>query len=541
MKQKVQGSGVGRYDAIVIGAGHNGLVTAAYLAKAGLKVAVFEKRPIEGGCAVTEELWPGFKISRLSYVNSLFRPEIVRELELEKYGYEMLPRSPSSFTPYPDGRSLLMGPDAKLCHDQISKFSKKDAEAYPKYEALLTEISSILEPMMSMVPPNPGKLSFGDLASYGMFGFKKRGILKEKWPEIMRFMTGSASDMLNEWFESDELKSTLATDAVIGANASPSTPGTAYILFHHVMGECNGARGVWGYMRGGMGGLTQSIARACMALGVDIFTDAPVEHIVIRESRVRGVVVKGGREYSAGVVASGADPNVTFNHLIDEKELPAEFLRNIRRINYDSAAVKINFALSEIPNFKALPGEQPGPHHRGTIHICPSMQYIEEAYADSIIGRPSRSPLIEASIPSAVDSTIAPPGQHVMNMFVQYGPYALKNGKTWDQERETFGDRCVEIMNEYAPNFKSSILHREVITPLDLEREFSLTGGNIHHGRLTLDQMFHMRPVPGFADYRSPVEGLYLCSCATHPGGGVMGMPGLLSARTIIKDRAWTV
>lgn len=530
---------LGVYDAIIIGAGHNGLITAAYLAKAGHKVAVFEKRPIEGGCAVTEEKWPGFKISSLSYVNSLFRPDIVKELKLDQYGYEMLPRDPSSFTPFPDGRHLLLGPDKKMCLDQISKFSKKDAENYPKYEHALTEIAEVLEPMMRMVPLNPSKVSFTDIAAYGKFGFKNRGVLKDKWPDIMRFMTGSATDMLNEWFESDELKSTLATDAVIGANASPSMPGTAYILFHHVMGECNGVRGVWGYMRGGMGGLTQSLAQACKSLGVDIHVNAGVEHIMVRDGAAVGVVVKGGREYQSNCVISNADPNITFNRLIDSKDLPEEFLRNVRRINYDSASVKINLALSELPNFTAYPGITSGPQHRGTIHICPSMQYIEEAYADSVVGRPSRNPILECTIPSAVDSTIAPAGKHVMNIFVQYGPYNLKNGLTWDNEREAFGDRCIDILSEYAPNIKNAVMHREILTPLDLEREYNLTGGNLFHGRLSLDQMFNMRPVPGFADYRTPLKGLYLCGSGTHPGGGVMGTPGLNASKAVLADRGW--
>ena len=526
-------------DAIIIGAGHNGLVTAGYLAKAGLKVAVFEKRAIEGGCAVTEEKWPGFKISSLSYVNSLFRPEIVRDFDLPKYGYEMLPREPSSFTPFLDGRHLLLGPDKKMCYDQIAKFSKKDAENYPKYEAAMTEIAEVLEPMMTMVPINPSKMSFSDIASYGKFGFKNRRLLKEKWPDIMRFMTGSATDMLNDWFESDELKATLATDAVIGANAGPSTPGTAYILFHHVMGECNGVRGVWGYMRGGMGGLTQSLAKSCKALGVEIKTGAGIEQILVKDGAAVGVVAKGGREYRAKVVISNADPHITFNKLVDAKELPEEFLRNIKRISYDSASVKINLALSEVPNFTAFPGVTAGPQHRGTIHIAPSMHYIEEAYADSVAGRWSQNPILECSIPSAVDNTVAPEGMHVMNMFTQYGPYNLKNGKTWDTEREAYADRCIDILSEYAPNIKEAIIHREVLTPLDMEREYNLTGGSLHHGRLSLDQMFNMRPVPGYSDYRTPLKGLYMCSAANHPGGGVMGTPGMNASKEIIRDRIW--
>jgi phytoene dehydrogenase-like protein len=530
---------LGVYDAIVVGAGHNGLVTAGYLAKAGLKVAVLERRHIVGGAAVTEERWPGFKISSLSYVNSLFRPEIVRDLKLADYGYEMLPRDPSSFTPFPDGRYLLLGPDRKLCQDQIAKFSKKDAEAYPKYEAYLTEIAEILEPMLTMAPLDPSKLRFSDLLSYGSLGLKNHSKIRKSWSELVRLMTGSARDLLDNWFESEELKVTLATDAVIGANAGPSLPGTSYVLFHHVMGECNGVRGVWGYMRGGMGGITQSLAKSCQAMGVDIFTDSPAERITVRDGRVTGVIAQGGREYSARVVVSGADPNVTFNKLMDARDLPAEFLHDVRRINYDSATVKINLALSELPDFLACPGKEAGPQHRGTIHICPDMQYLEEAYADSVAGRWSQSPILECSIPSAIDNTVAPPGMHVMNLFTQYGPYNLKGGKTWDQEREAYADRCIDILAKYAPNIKKAIIHREIITPLDMEREYSLTGGSISHGRMSLDQMFNMRPVPGYSDYRTPVQGLYMCGAGTHPGGGVMGAAGLNATRAILKDKRW--
>ncbi len=529
---------VGAYDAVVVGAGHNGLVTAAYLAKNGLKVAVFEARHVVGGCAVTEELWPGFKISRLSYVNSLFRPDIVRELNLHKYGFEMLPRDPSSFTPFLDGRSLLLGPDKELCRREISKFSKKDAEAYPKYEELLTEISEVLEPMMEMIPPNPGKITFSDLTTYGGFLLRNRSKIKHQWSEIMRLMTGSATDLLNEWFESEELKTTLATDAVIGANASPSMPGTAYILFHHVMGECNGVRGVWGYMRGGMGAISNALADSCRAMGVDIFTSTPVQHIMVKDGKATGIVAGGGREYTAKIVVSGADPNVTFNKLMDEKDLPGDFVKQVRRINYDSASVKINLALSELPDFKAAPGKQVAPHHRGTIHICPDMQYIEEAYADSVRGAPSQNPILECTIPSAVDPTIAPPGKHVMNIFTQYGPYQLRNGTSWEQEKDAYLKRCIDILSEYAPNIKGAILHQEILTPVDLEKEFNLTGGNLFHGRMTLDQMFNMRPVPGYADYRSPVKGLYQCASGTHPGGGVMGTSGLNASKVILKDYA---
>ena len=377
------------YDAIIIGAGHNGLVTAGYLARAGYKVAVFEKRYIEGGCAVTEEPFPGYKISSLAYVNSLFRPEIIRDLKLRDFGFEMLPRSPSSFTPFPNGNYLLMGPDKDLTHREIAKFSLKDAEAYPRYEAQLEAMAGILEPMLSMIPLTPGKSGFGDYLSYFKYALRKKGVLQRDWPVLMRFLTGAASDMLHHWFESEELKVTLATDAVIGANASPSSPGTSYVLFHHVMGECNGVRGVWGYMRGGMGGLTQSLAKACKALGVHIHLDSGVERILVKNGKAVGVVAKG-KEYSARVVASSATPRVTFEHLLAPDDLPAEFLADVKRISYDSASLKINLALSELPNFRACPGAGLGPQHMGTIHIGPSLQYVEEAYADSVAGRWSK-------------------------------------------------------------------------------------------------------------------------------------------------------
>jgi phytoene dehydrogenase-like protein len=527
------------YDIAVIGGGHNGLVTAAYLAKAGLKVAVFEKRHVLGGCAVTEELWPGFQVSRLSYVNSLFRPEIIRDLELKKFGFEMLPRNPSSFTPYPDGRTLLLGSDRVSNQREIAKFSKKDAEQYPLYEDALTELSQILEPVMGMVPINPSKLPLGQVTDYLKFGWKNRKMLRSRWPDLTRFLAGSASDMLNDWFESDELKSTLATDAVIGANASPSSPGTAYMLFHHVMGECNGVRGVWGYMRGGMGKLSQSVADAAKSHGAEIFLDASVASLKMSNGRVHGLVLSDGREFTAKVVVSNADPNVTFNKIVGAQNLPDTFVRDVRRINYDSASVKINLALSELPNFKAMPGITAGPQHQGTIHICPSLQYIEDGYSDSVAGRPSKNPVLECSIPSVVDETLTPAGKHVMNIFTQYFPNKLRPGLDWKEEKEKFLVTCIDLLNQYAPNLKASVLHSEILTPQDLEQEWSITGGNILHGRLSPDQMFNMRPVPGYADYRTPVAGLYLCGAGTHPGGGVMGTPGLNASKIILKDQAW--
>jgi phytoene dehydrogenase-like protein len=352
--------------------------------------------------------------------------------------------------------------------------------------------------------------------------------------EAVEILTGPARLILDRWFESDALKATLATDAVIGAMAAPSTPGTAYVLFHHVMGETNGKRGVWGYVQGGMGGITQSLARAARDLKVDIRCEAEVEKILIGDGRVEGVALAGGQIYYAPVVASNADAHVTFTRLMDSKQLPPAFAEAVSRINYESASLKINVALGELPNFLACPGLEAGPHHRGTIHISPELDYIEQAFDDAKYGQPSQRPILECTIPSVVDPSVSPPGKHLMSIFVQYAPYGLRTG-TWDDLRESFADRCFALLNEYAPNFQRSVLARQVLTPLDLERTFNLTGGNIFQGAMTLNQLFACRPVPGFADYRTPIRGLYLCGAATHPGGGVMGAAGANAAREILR------
>jgi len=523
------------YDAIIIGAGHNGLVTAAYLAKAGQKVLVLERRELVGGCCVTEEVWPGFRVSTAAYVNSLLRPEIIRDLELKTYGFEMLPRSPSSFTPYPDGRYLMMGPDKAMTRREIAKFSAKDAEAYPKYEEMLTRVADFLEPMLVQTPPDPFANRVGDLWKMAKTGWGFRGLGRDVATDAVEIMTGAATPILDRWFESDELKATIATDAVIGAFAPPSHPGTAYVLFHHVMGECDGVRGVWGYVRGGMGTISNSIAAAAKRYGADIRTNADVGRILVRDGAAVGVALKDGTEFRATRVVSGADANVTFVKLMDPKDLPADFLANVKKIDYASATVKINVALSEPPQFKALPGTGVGPQHHGTMHVCPSMEYIERAYDDAKYGRPATNPMLECTMATALDDTLAPPGQHILSMFVQYAPYHLK-GTTWDAERDRFADRCFDILNEYAPNFKASVIARQVIAPPDMERLWGITGGNIMQGSMSLGSMFSLRPVAGFANYRTPVRGLYLCGAAAHPGGGVMGAAGMNAAREILRD-----
>ena len=522
-------------DAIVIGAGHNGLVTACYLARAGLRVLVLERRHLVGGACVTEETFPGFKVSTAAYVNSLFRKEIVRDLRLGVHGFAVLPRNPSSFTPYPDGRSLLLGPDAALTHREIAKFSARDAERYPRYEAMLERVADFVEPTLTMTPPDllrPGARGLWRLLGLGR-AFQRLGPAASDAVEVL---TGSARAVLDRWFESVELKSTLATDAIIGAMASPSMPGTAYVLFHHVMGETDGKRGVWGYVRGGMGGLTEALAGAARDLGATIRCEAEVAKIIVRDGRVTGVALASGDEYRAPIVASSADAQVTFMRLLDPAALPPEFAAAVSRISYESASLKINVALAELPSFRACPGVAPGPQHRGTIHICPDLDYIERAYDDAKYGRPSARPVLECTIPSVVDPSVAPAGRHLMSIFVQYAPYALR-GATWDQLRDDFADRCFAVLDEYAPNFSRAVLARQVLTPLDLERTFNLTGGNIFQGAMIPSQLFSFRPVAGYADYRTPVKGLYLCGAAAHPGGGVMGACGFNAAREILRVR----
>jgi phytoene dehydrogenase-like protein len=522
----------GSFDAIIIGAGHNGLVTACYLARAGRKVLVLERRHVVGGACVTEEVFPGFKVSTAAYVNSLFRKEIIRDLRLADYGFALLERNPSSFSPFADGQYLFLGADAELNRREIAKFSARDAENYPKYEAMLERVADLVEPTLTRRPPDVLRPGLRDLWQMFQLGrsFQKLG---PGVSEALEVLAGPARTILDRWFESEQLKATLATDAIIGAMAAPSTPGTAYVLFHHVMGETNGKRGVWAYVRGGMGGLTQALAGAAKALGVQIRTEAEVARILIREGAVTGVALAGDGEYRARVVASNADAHVTFNRLMDSRLLPPAFAEAVGRISYDSASLKINVALSELPDFTAYPGTQPGPQHRGTVHLCPDLDFIEHAYDDAKYGRPSQRPVLECTLPSAVDTTVAPQGKHLMSMFIQYAPYKLREGN-WDEIKESFADRCFDLLNEYAPNFKRSVIGRQVLSPVDIERTFALTGGNIFQGAMTLNQLFSLRPVPGWAGYKTPIKGLYLCGAAAHPGGGVIGAAGWNAARTIL-------
>lgn len=534
------------YDNLIIGAGHNGLVCAAYLARAGRKVLVLERRPIVGGAAVTEELAPGYRSSTASYVVSLLLPEIERDLRLAEFGYRVLARNPSSFTPLADGRFLLMGPDPDLNRREIAKFSPRDADAFPRYEALLTRIAEQLEPALMDTPPDLLPLpdewrarGFMDrLRNLRRGGALYRAMKKlgNDLPEAIEILTGAATPVLNRWFESPELKGTLATDAIIGSFAPPSAPGSGYVLLHHVMGMAGGARGVWGYVEGGMGALTQAMARSARGLGVEIRCEAEVSEILVHDGRARGVRLADGSVIEARQIASNATALVTFEKLIGPGHLPESFRKAVGRIDYSSASVKLNLAVSELPQFSCMPDRRGavGPEHRGTIHINSLPEDLERAYEDARRGTPSERPVIEMVIPTSVDRTLAPPGHHIVNLFVQYAPYTLARG-SWDEQRDLFADRCIAQITEHAPNFAGSVLHREVLAPPDLERRFNLTGGNIFQGAMPLHQLFSFRPVPGWSDYATPIKGLFLCGAAAHPGGGVMGACGRNAAQAMLR------
>jgi phytoene dehydrogenase-like protein len=520
------------YDVIVIGGGHNGLVNAAYLAKAGKKVVVLERRHVLGGAAVTEEIIPGFLFSECSYVVSLLRPEIIRELDLPRHGLEILPLD-GTFSPMPSGDYLWRVNDHAKSIRDIRRHSGLDAEAYDEFSKMMTPMCRFVKPMLSMIPPDPTTLNPKDLKQLHFLLQRFRELSSDERYTLVQLMTMSSADFLDQWFETDVLKATMSASGIIGTFLGIRSPGTAYVLLHHYMGEIDGAFRSWGFSRGGTGAISNAIADAAREAGVEIRTKAPVGKIVVKNGRAAGVVLQSGEELSANVVSSSVDPHLTFEKFLEPNELPADFLEGVRRYKFRGSSGKVNLALDALPNFKCLPG--PGAHLRGAVSISPSMEYMERAYDDAKYGHFSRKPYIDMVIPSLTDPSVAPPGKHVLSCFVQYAPYKLAEG-TWDDQKEAFGDNVINTIAEYAPNIKDIIVGRQLLTPLDLEREFGLTQGNIFQGELSLEQLFFLRPVAGWAYYRTPIHNLYMCGSATHPGGGIMGANGRIASQVILKE-----
>ncbi|HXX28504.1 MAG TPA: NAD(P)/FAD-dependent oxidoreductase [Terriglobales bacterium] len=521
------------YDVVVIGGGHNGLVNAAYLARAGKKVLVLERRHVLGGAACTEEVFPGFHFSVCSYVVSLLRPEIIRDLDLPRHGLEILPLD-GTFTPMPNGNYLWRVNDHGKTHREIARHSKIDAEAYDEFGKAMQAMCRFVKPILSMVPPDPNTLSPRELMKLLFIGRRFQGLSSEDKYNQVQLMTMSAIDFLDQWFETDVLKATMSASGIIGTFLGVRSPGSAYVLLHHYMGEIDGAFRSWGFARGGTGAISNAIADAAREAGAEIRTQAPIAKILVKNGKVRGVVLADGDEIQADVISSSVDPRQTFVNLMEPGQLPGEFLEEVRRYKFRGSSGKVNLALDALPNFKCLSGA--GPHLRGAISISPSVEYMERAYDDAKYGNFSRRPYVDMVIPTLTDPSVAPPGKHILSCFVQYAPYKLRPGLNWDDLKESFGNNVIDTIAEYAPNIKDIILHKQVLTPLDLEREWGLSEGNIFQGELSLEQLFFLRPVPGYARFRTPIRNLYLCGSATHPGGGIMGAPGRLAALEILKD-----
>uniref|UniRef100_A0A8C5E707 Pyridine nucleotide-disulfide oxidoreductase domain-containing protein 2 n=1 Tax=Gouania willdenowi TaxID=441366 RepID=A0A8C5E707_GOUWI len=539
-----------QYDALVIGGGEH--VRAAYLQKGGLNTAVLERRHVLGGAAVSEEIIPGFHFSRCAYLLSLLRPHIYADLELKKHGLRVYMRDPHAFTPMLEEgvngaapRSLMLGSDLARNQMEIGKFSQKDAKAYPEFVAHLEKLAAAVHPLLDAPPVDIPGLTAGSLrkrmtAAKTLKPLVKCGLkLGGNIPDFYELVTAPIMKILTRWFESEPLRATLATDGVIGAMTSPSNPGSGYVLLHHVMGELEKEKGAWGYVEGGMGGVSQAIASAARSYGVDIFTEKDVGQILVDSDGVKGVTLKDGSEIRSNVVLSNATPYVTFKDLTPQAALPPEFIKAVDQIDYTSPVTKINVAVDKLPNFLAAPtpDNKPGPHHQCSIHLnCESVEVLETAYRDAMNGRPSVRPMLEMTIPSVLDPTLAPPGCHVVSLFTQFTPYHILGREWTEQDREAYADTVFDWVEQYVPGFKKSVVGRDILAPPDLERIFGLTGGNIFHGSMSLDQLYLARPLPSLSDYRSPIKRLYLCGSGGHPGGGVMGSPGWNAALTALAD-----
>ena len=512
------------WDAVIVGGGHNGLVSAAYLAKAGLKVLVVERRPIVGGACITEEVFPGVKFSRLAYSAGLLRPEIIRDLDLARFGYEVHPFDPQFFLPFPNGDSILLWNDPARNHQELARFSKKDAEAYPKYVAFWTEVMELIEAMvLESPPPLPDLL--------GMF----KGAEAEELAK--RLLLQSAADLLDEFFESEEVKAMLATATTIGLPAGPKTPGTALMLGHMLLHEINGVKQTFGYSKGGMGGISQALAKGAEHHGATIHTGAAVQRILTNDGRATGVELAGGKRVMARAILANVDVKTTFAKLVAADALDPEFIAQVRRIKATGVVTKVNCLLSELPDFTARPGKTVQPHHKGYLDICPSVDYLERAWDDAKRGEPSKEPFLDCVLHSVMDPSLAPPGKFTLSIYSQYSPYRLRDGD-WDDRKEEVGDTILETLARFAPNVPHAVEAREVISPLDMEREWGLPGGCIYQTDMTPDQLFSFRPLPGWSGYRTPVRGLYLCGSSAHPGGGVTGAPGHNAAMVVLDDFA---
>ena len=521
---------VKKYDAIVIGGGHNGLTAAAYLARAGKKVLVLEKRYVLGGAAVTEEVFPGFKFSVCSYVVSLLKPNIIRELMLPKFGLELLPLE-STFTPF-ENDYLIRTADADETYREIYRHSAKDAETYSRFGPLMSQIGMAVRPILETIAPNAIRPSFSDLSSTKKLFDHLKTLSDEQFQYLTKLMTMSSADFLDEWFEFEPLKATMSASGIIGTFMGPRSPGSAYVMLHHYMGDIDGAFRAWGFQRGGTGEVSMAIARSAEHFGAEILTEAPVQKVLVKNGRAKGVVMENGDEYNSNIVISGLDPKVTFLNLLDENDLPSDFVKDINNFRIRGSSGKVNLALDGLPDFSALPGS--GHHLRGAISISPNYDHLEKAYDDAKYGNFSESPYMDIILPSVLDPDMAPSGKHVMSCFVQYAPYNIKGG--WnDDKREAFGDAVINTIAKYAPNIKDIILHRQVLTPADLESTFGLTEGNIFHGELTLQQLFALRPAVKWADYSTPIKNYFQCGSGTHPGGGITGSPGEMAAKKILK------